>query len=428
MVCLSSFLCFQGIEMIESTITPSQFEQILDFELKTVKQGVLYVHGQPGIAKSEIIRQVAEKHNLYVITLNLSNMETIDIAGIPSIDWEKETAKWIPFSVFPRYSDSMPFKYRETHNPDGSVSIQPTDERYKGIVLFLDEFNSASRSVQAAACALILDKRMGNEKLNPNVRIVCAGNNITDGAVANSMPTQMQSRLKHLNMVFSFTDFLAHIKKTENNWAEEIISFFSSGIGVEYANTFNPDMATEVKTYAVPRTWRFLSDEINDSENSYIGAVFSALREGKYQEKITIGERSMNFFDAWLLAGSYIKGIVGEKAGAEFVTYAYRYTEIPSIQDIIEKPDETPLPVNTDARWLLPQMIAKNIEQIYGKNFINDQKVIDNLFKYLDKIEHYESELLLYTYNSLSKINKRFMTIKEFRKRFDKLNGNESRI
>ena len=115
---------------------------------------VPFLQGSPGIGKSAIIKEVANGAKLKVIDLRLSQCEPTDLLGLPVLSEKK--AKYKAFDTFPLEKDKVP-------------------AGYNGWLLFLDELNSAPRSVQVAAYKIVLDRMVGQEKLNDKVYIVAKG-------------------------------------------------------------------------------------------------------------------------------------------------------------------------------------------------------------------------------------------------------------
>ena len=92
----------------------------------------LFIHGSPGIGKSYIVADVADKNGLELVDVRLSQMDPVDLRGVPAI--REDQTVWMPPVFFPKEQDS------------------------EGI-LFLDELNSAPPSVQAAIYQLVLNRR-----------------------------------------------------------------------------------------------------------------------------------------------------------------------------------------------------------------------------------------------------------------------------
>lgn len=121
---------------------PSQVTQALEYLIKA-KQPVM-LHGSPGVGKSQVVKQVADKLGIEMIDLRLSQLDPVDLRGVPSVDREKVGNK-------------------EVGKTNWNVpSFLPTNG--SGI-LFLDEINSATQATQAAAYQLVLDRKLGDYEL-----------------------------------------------------------------------------------------------------------------------------------------------------------------------------------------------------------------------------------------------------------------------
>ena len=118
-----------------------------------------------------------------VIDVRLSSLEPTDLQGLPWFNNGK--AQFQPFDLFP-------------------LEDTPIPQGYQGFLLFLDEFNSASRAVQAAAYKVVLDRMIGNHKLHDKCFIICAGNKTSDNAITTRLSTAMLSRLVHINLEVDF--------------------------------------------------------------------------------------------------------------------------------------------------------------------------------------------------------------------------------
>jgi len=234
----------------------------------------LFIHGSPGIGKSYIVADVAEKNGLELVDVRLSQMDPVDLRGVPSI--KEEQTVWMPPVFFPKEKDS------------------------KGI-LFLDELNSAPPSVQAAIYQLVLNRKMGEYELPSGWRIICAGNRVSDRGVVFRLPTPLANRMVHLHVEAYFEDFKLFAIK------EQMHPFIIGFLG------FRPDLlATEPvveddanPAFATPRSYHMLSN---------------ILKTGN---------------DIARLA-SIIYGTIGYSAGIEFVSYVKVYEELPDVAAIYE--------------------------------------------------------------------------------------------
>ena len=151
------------------------------------KQRPIFIWGPPGIGKSDIVSQITDTfEQSHLIDVRLSLWEPTDVKGMPYYSANDNTMKWAP----------------PVELPDAKMA-----KKYKTIVLFLDEMNSAAPSVQAAAYQLILNRKVGTYELPENVVIVAAGNREADKGITYRMPAPLANRFIHLEMKPAFDDW-----------------------------------------------------------------------------------------------------------------------------------------------------------------------------------------------------------------------------
>lgn len=226
---------------------------------------VPFITSSPGMGKSAIVAQLAKAGNLKLIDHRLSTSEPTDFTGLPGfIDGY---AVMHPFrEIFP-LADQQP--------PAG----------YNGWLLFLDEFPSASKAVQAAAYKLILDRMVGQHDLHPEVYIIAAGNKTTDRAIVNTLSTAMQSRLIHLEMTVVFDEWFEDVALA-NNYHPTIKAFLKANPSKLW--DFRPEH--QEKTFCCPRTWEFMNKNISKTDGpkeymlpAYSGTITSGVATEFYQ-------------------------------------------------------------------------------------------------------------------------------------------------
>lgn len=229
----------------------------------------VFIHGSPGIGKSYIVAEVAKKHALELVDVRLSQMDPVDLRGVPAI--RDEQTVWMPPIFFPRDQDS------------------------NGI-LFLDELNSAPPSVQAAIYQLVLNRKMGEYELPQGWRIICAGNRISDRGVVFRLPTPLANRMVHLSVEARFEDFKLFAIR------EGLHLFVIGFLG------FRPDLLTSEPVseddsnpaFATPRSYHMLSNVLKtSSDTSRIAPI--------------------------------IYGLIGYGAGIEFLSYVKVYEKLPDV-------------------------------------------------------------------------------------------------
>lgn len=234
----------------------------------------VFIHGSPGIGKSYIVADVAKKHNLELVDVRLSQMDPVDLRGVPSIKGDQTV--WMPPVFFPKDKDS------------------------KGI-LFLDELNSAPPSVQAAIYQLVLNRKMGEYELPKEWRIICAGNRISDRGVVFRLPTPLANRMVHLHVQARFDDFkLFAIKAAIHSFVIGFLSFRPDLLSTDpvVEDDANPAFAT-------PRSYHMLSN---------------ILKKSKDINKII----------------PIIYGTIGYSAGLEFTSYVKVYEKLPNVAAIYD--------------------------------------------------------------------------------------------
>lgn len=306
---------------------------------------VPFIQGSPGLGKSAIVKEIANEYGLKLIDCRLSSMEPTDLQGLPWI--QDGTAKFNPFDVFP-------------------LEDSPIPEGYSGWLLFLDEFNSASKATQAAAYKLVLDRQVGFHQLHSHCFVVAAGNKLTDNAIVNQLSTAMISRVIHLNMDVNFEDW-------RDNFAipqridERVIAYLS--MYPTKLMEFDPDR--EDQTFPSPRTWHFVSKLIQANNNK-------------------VDEASIP-----LLAGA----ITLEHASA-FVQFCKVYKDLLSIDTILKNPDVDP-PADLATLWAtVIHLINKTDVQNFPK-----------LVKFIDKLPATFQIIYL---RSLKKLQKDLLMLPEF--------------
>lgn len=301
--------------------------QVSGFVRDIIYAGLVpFVQSSPGLGKSSIMRAIAKQESLKLIDHRLSTSAPEDLSGLPEFynnDQGERRARFVPFGdLFPLEGDPLP-------------------KDKAGWMLFLDEFNSASKSVQAAAYKLILDKQVGQKNLHPNVVITAAGNLSTDRAITTNLSTAMQSRVVHLEMDVNHENWLYDVAFKEN-YDSRIVGYLS-----QYPSKlmdFRPDH--QEKTFCCPRTWEFVNRLIKgkDIDNEH----------------------------APLLAGTITSG-----TAADFVAFCKIYMNLVTVDQILANPERCILPQDQNLRWAT---ISHMLEKVNDQNF-------DKLSIYVDRFD-----------------------------------------
>lgn len=310
--------------------------QVRSFVIEILMAGLVpFIRSSPGMGKSSIVKSIAKEYNMELIDIRLSTCAPEDLTGLPM--FENGVAKFAPFDMFP-------------------IQGTPLPRGKDGWIIFLDEFNSAVRTVQAASYKLILDRMIGVNKLHDKVMIVAAGNLDTDRAITNNIGTAMQSRMIHLEMQLNHEEFMEDVA-FKDNWDMRIISYLN--YMPAKLHDFRPDHNNS--TFCCPRTWEFMNKMIKGKEFGYNP-------DGSYQ----MDEK------APMYAGAITSGVA-----VEFINFTKVFQNLTKIGDILHDPSTAKLPTDPPLKfatvtYLIEQANDKNFEKIteYINRFTSEFRVL----------------------------------------------------
>lgn len=267
---------------------------------------VPFLHSSPAIGKSSLAKQIADEYKLKLVDLRLTECDPTDISGLPF--FEKGIAQFMPFDTFP-------------------IETTPLPKDHKGWLVLLDEFNSATPAVQAAAYKLILDRMVGQYKLHDKAAIIACGNLDTDNAITYSMSSALVSRFAHFYIEVNNEEWQQWAIANDIDY--RITSFLN--FRPELLYTFDPDASSP---YASPRTWEMLS-------------------------KIIKGKKEINT----LLSSA----LIGDGVTSEFSSYTALYKELPAYQKIIANPSTVAISDKLSVKWALLSLICYNFNEDTAK-------------------------------------------------------------
>jgi len=183
----------------------------------------VFLWGGPGIGKSAIVRQLAERLTVPLRDVRALLLDPVDLRGLPFLGPDGRS-KWATPEFLPQ---------------DGSG------------ILFLDELNAAPGMVQASCYQLVLDRKLGEYVLPDGWAIIAAGNRDSDRAVTTRMPTPLRNRFVHLEFEVDVQEW--------TEWAigagirPEVIAFLR--FRRELLSAFDRD----ANAFPSPRSWEFVS-------------------------------------------------------------------------------------------------------------------------------------------------------------------------
>lgn len=280
---------------------------------------VPFVTGQPGIGKSDIVRQIAKEYNLEVIDIRLAQADITDLNGLPR--FKDNRAEFVPFNIFP-------------------LEDSPLPKNKQGWLVFLDEFNSAPRSIQAAAYRILLDRQVGNHNLHPHCVLMAAGNRKEDKAIVNDLSTATLSRLVHFQLDVNKEEWM-YDYAIPNQLDGRLIAFINAF--PDKLNTFDPEKSD--KTFSCPRTIAFLDKLIKSKEQ--------------------LGNPNITDEDLILFSGC-----VGDGVATEFINFVKVFTQVPKYADIVKDPVNTPIPDESALKWATITSLVQNADKKDSAQFI----------------------------------------------------------
>ncbi|MCW8930515.1 MAG: MoxR family ATPase [Gammaproteobacteria bacterium] len=312
----------------------SQLFVVLDQEFNGAQTGhhtPVMIWGPPGIGKSQLVSQVAEKHHRTLIDIRLSQMEPSDLRGIPFKDGDK--VEWAIPSMLPD---------AEKHGSEG--------------ILFLDEITSAPPSVSAAAYQLILDRRLGDYKIPDGWAIFAAGNRQGDRGVTYSMPAPLANRFSHYEIDINLDDWVAWAYQTGID--ERIIAFlrFRPDLLFDFDPAHNP------VAFPSPRTWEF---------------VHRALKK---------------FIDHPELFVGALQSCVGPAAGIELNAFISNLDQMPDLDAIINGED-VPTPTEIDLQYAVASALVGRAIRARGTD--EADRTYTNILKYASSFRQKEMGVML---------------------------------
>lgn len=208
----------------------------------------VFLWGPPGIGKSEVVASITKELGGYMIDLRMSQMEPTDIRGIPYYNKDLGKMDWAP----------------PVDLPDEEFASQ-----YPIIVLFMDEMNSAPPAVQASGYQLVLNRQSGKYHLPDNVVMVAAGNRESDKGVTYRMPKPLANRFVHLEMKYDFNAWQQWA--VHENIHKDVVGYLSFA----KQDGYDFDSKSSSHAFATPRSWVFVSDLLNDEDDTDSETLFN---------------------------------------------------------------------------------------------------------------------------------------------------------
>lgn len=309
----------EAIEIIETSVKTQINNPSLAGSLPAIM-----LRGAPGVGKSTIVKDIANRLGIEFIDIRLAQLERVDLCGLPSV--EDKITKW-----------NIP-------------SFWPRDTKSKGIIFF-DEITSAPSDVQVACYSVILDRAIPNTnyKLPDGWYVIAAGNRTIDRAVVKTMSSALANRFMHFEVEANPEDWRGWAVKHDIN--PSVTGFIS----------FRPQLLFKMDNqnlemgWPSPRSWEKVSNML-----SLFGDNEEILRKVVY-------------------------GLVGPAAGVEFIEFHRTAKNFDDVLEMMTNPKaEVNIPSKADEKCAFAAAVAYLLWN--GKSEKDDKQRVSGLYRILDKM------------------------------------------
>lgn len=280
--------------------------------------------GPPGVGKSALAIEIAVENGVpeqvaRACLFRPSLHDPVDLSGVPYVDGEAhKVTKWAPNAFLRR--------------------VNAVAKKYGLAVLIWDELAQAAPMMQNAINGLLLDRSLGDLVLDERVFQVATGNRIEDRAGSGRLLTHTANRMEILNLEISHHD-----------WATWALNHGIDPLLVMFIK-FRPDALFDFDpsrtVNATPRSWASMAAYPLPPETD----------QEIYTQKLA--------------------GRVGDGWAMEFQAYMQMAGELTSPEEVINNPDDAPIPENPSAKYAV-------LGSLYKYTTINN---IDRVIRYAERM------------------------------------------
>ena len=282
-------------------LPPDELGEALE-QLVAARQPTM-VWGAPGVGKSAVATQVAQRLGLHYVDVRALLIDPVDLRGIPWRDERNNMTRWAPPTFLP---------------PQDSTD---------GFLVNLEELPSAVPMVQAALYQLVHDRAIGEYALPDGAALIACGNRESDRGVVHRMPTPLASRFIHLEArvdIDAWTDWAL-----DADLPVEVIFFLK--FRPDLLQVFDP--RSSEKAFPCPRTWEF------------VGRMVEAGNTGSSAVDLAV-----------------LRGAVGEGAAVEFAAFLGIFKSLPHPDRVFHDPLGVAIPEDPSAMIALCGALCKRAE------------------------------------------------------------------
>lgn len=221
------------------------------FRIMNSQSGVLFITAEPGVAKSAIMKSIADKLGFQYFDVRLSMVDEIDVGLFPyrkdvEINFDDGSKEGVD-KIISVMSYAIPeWAYRANQAPS---------------IVHFEELNRAPLAVRNAALQLLLERAIGTDFLfNKNVMMVSSGNlGEKDGTDVEEFDRALNNRLIHFSHTITLPEW---VDDFATGRIHPVVINFLKTYEEHFLHSFDERRSMESQAYATPRSWTFLSDYI----------------------------------------------------------------------------------------------------------------------------------------------------------------------
>jgi len=250
---------------------------------KKIQKVIPVLVGPPGIGKTAMLHQMADKNNWAMIPIHMAQIPMEMLSGIPLPKYDEGSVKWT--------------------EPEFIHNANKLAENHEAVILFFDDIHTAREDKQELFFELATERKLHGFKLKDNVFIVAAGNfKIQHGG--KKFLTPILSRFAWWKVELNPEAWL--------QWAIEkgihplIVQYF--GVNKNKLHTYllmEPEhLNVSFTGFPTPRTWEYLSEQLYAFEQMINRKIIDVTNNLFSHEEQILRD--------------IIIGTIGEKAGKDF--------------------------------------------------------------------------------------------------------------
>lgn len=209
-------------------------------ELIIASNDVPLIIGESGIGKTSLVKKLARNNGYYLVTIDANLLKEGEIGGLPIVE-NKVTM----------YA---------THSKLVQIEKVVKEDKYKNVILFIDELNRCDHAVAQELMNLILNREINGYVLDDRVKVIAAMNpsNKNDGFYNSSydvvdLDPAQEDRFVWVRLDSDVKEWINWGMSRDGNINEHVIEFLSTF--PEYLS--KPDSEETIK--ATPRSWERIS-------------------------------------------------------------------------------------------------------------------------------------------------------------------------